>query len=169
MTFRLADVLVSRADVEELVGPVDSPDGDDGTALDLTAAALAEADPPAELARLRTRQFVRGWVRTFTTTTSTSGHTVQASAYVFATEGQAERSAEDLRHALSAAGARLVSGLYRVGDAPERAVVGIEATGTVQYLVQKVGPSPDAQVVRALLARVRSNVAAMRKSAASSN
>ena len=76
--------------------------GDEGSPLDLESAALTEADPRAELARLRTRRFVRGWERRWESPESRA--VVHGVVFEFADETNAKRSVDDQRDALLAAG-----------------------------------------------------------------
>jgi hypothetical protein len=163
---RLADVLPTRIDVGLLLPlPTATEPNDDGIALDVETAALAESDPAAELARLRTRGFRRGWERWFETD---DGYVLHATAFVFATRAGATRSQQDHAHALEAAGATAADGVFTLQDGSDRAVVVSVVGAETEVLLQLVGPDPAATVVETLGALVRSRLAAMESSRPSS-
>ena len=163
---RLADVLPDRLEVGEfLLLSADAESGDDGDALDLESAALGEADPAAELARLRTRRFVRGWQRSF----DTADHCVlYAAVFVFTSTRDAVLSCEDHAHSLVAAGAHRRGQLLVVERPSERAVVWVGSVGASELLVQLVGPGAANEPVDDLAARARARLSAMASNRGSS-
>ena len=102
----LASLLLGDADVRlprDDAGSVDH--------LDVHEAALLEPDAPAELARLRTRGFVAGVVRSWV---GGDASVVQITLHRFGTAAAARHSVDDLHSALLAAAATV----HRVGDVP---------------------------------------------------
>ena len=107
--------------------------------LDVHDAALLEPDAPDELARLRTRGFVAGAVRSWV---GDDESVVQITLHRFGTAADAARSVDDLHSALLAAAATV----HRVG--------------AIEVLrVDGVGGGPGADVAHVVLASIADVVA----------
>jgi hypothetical protein len=164
---RLGALLLSDDDV-----PLPPDPGGSADHLDVHDAALLEPDAPAELARLRTRGFVAGAVRSWA---GVDGSVVQVTLHRFASADGALHSLEDLRSALTAAAAteRTFAGgvVMSIAPAPDGdpadvpgsshvAHVGLATTGDVVVMAVTTGPvgglvDVDGGLARALADRQR--------------
>jgi hypothetical protein len=96
--------LLSTSTISILLGTVEVTVDDGIESLDLTAAALTEADPMMERSRLVSRGFVHAQFRRWETG---EGNVVTVTIYEFADAIQAALSVSDVHESLRAAGAAI--------------------------------------------------------------